>query len=226
MTSFLAVRPGDGRLSDCELTQALVSRRRALPRASLCVRDDLLGRKARGEQVRPNPGLRFGEAGEAWLESQVPGLRPSTVKLYTGAYRNHLAPRWARRRLDTITVEDVAQLVSELRVEGKSEWTIKGVLKAANRTFKFASRRMGWYGVNPVGELEEFERPKTSTAAKRRITAAESWLNARRRARRLATAVHLRRRHRRAPQRVPRTHLGRPRARRSRRRDGDPRTSG
>ena len=30
--------------------------------AARAARDDVLGRKGRGEQVRPNPGLRFGEA--------------------------------------------------------------------------------------------------------------------------------------------------------------------
>jgi hypothetical protein len=35
--------------------------------AARAARDDVLGRKGRGEQVRPNPGLRFGEAGDAWL---------------------------------------------------------------------------------------------------------------------------------------------------------------
>lgn len=57
----------------------------------------------------------------------------------------------------------------ELRAAGKSEWTIAGVLKAVNRIFKFASRRLGWFGANPVGELEDGERPRTGTMAKRRL---------------------------------------------------------
>ena len=60
-------------------------------------------------------------------------------------------------------------MVRELRAAGKSEWTIAGVLKAANRVFKFANRRMGWYGTNPVGQLEDGERPKLSAGPKRRI---------------------------------------------------------
>lgn len=55
-----------------------------------------------------------------------------------------------RRRLDTITVEDMAGLVREPRREGKAERTIAGVIKAANRTFKSAKRRMNWHGQNPV----------------------------------------------------------------------------
>ena len=141
--------------------------------AARAVRDDVLGRKGRGERVRPNPGLRFGDAAEAWLRGQVADLRPATQQIYRSAVETHLRPRWGRRWLDAIGVEEVAALVRELRVAGKSEWTIAGVLKAVNRIFKFASRRLGWFGANPVGELEDGERPRTGTAAKRRLYAGD-----------------------------------------------------
>ncbi|HTA98821.1 MAG TPA: tyrosine-type recombinase/integrase, partial [Solirubrobacteraceae bacterium] len=137
--------------------------------AARAARDDVLGRKGRGERVQPNPRLRFGEAADAWLAGQVAELRPATQAIYSNAIKTHLRPRWGRRRLDTITVEDVAALVRELRKEGKAEWTIAGVVKAANRTFKFAKRRMNWHGQNPVLELEKGERPKVSAAARRPI---------------------------------------------------------
>ena len=133
----------------------------------------MLGRKGRGEQVRPNPGLRFGEAADAWLAGQVAELRPATQAIYRNAVETHLRPRWGRRRLDAIDVNEVAAMVRELRAAGKSEWTIAGVLKAANRVFKFANRRLGWYGTNPVGQLEDGERPKLSAAPKRRIYTRE-----------------------------------------------------
>jgi Phage integrase family len=69
-----------------------------------------------------------------------------------------------------IDVNEVAAMVRELRAAGKSEWTIAGVLKAANRVFKFANRRLGWYGTNPLGQLEDGERPKLSAAPKRRAS--------------------------------------------------------
>jgi len=137
--------------------------------AARAARDDVLGRKGRGERVQPNPRLRFGEAADAWLVGQVAELRPATQAIYSNAIETHLRPRWGRRRLDTITVEDVARLVRELREEGKAEWTIAGVVKAANRTFKFAKRRMNWHSQNPVLELEKGERPKVSAAARRPI---------------------------------------------------------
>lgn len=108
-------------------------------------------------------------AADAWLAGQVAELRLATQAIYSNAIETHLRPRWGRRRLDTITVEDVAGLVRELRKEGKAEWTIAGVVKAANRTFKFAKRRMNWHGQNPVLELEKSERPKVSAAARRPI---------------------------------------------------------
>ena len=137
--------------------------------AARAARDDVLGRKGRGERILPNPRLRFGEAANAWIAGQVAELRPATQAIYANAVETHLRPRWGHRRLDSITVEDVADLVRELRRAGKAEWTIAGVVKAANRTFKFAKRRMNWHGQNPVVELEKGERPKVSPAARRPI---------------------------------------------------------
>jgi len=99
----------------------------------------------------------------------VAELRPATRAIYRNAIETHLRPRWDRRRLDSITVDDVAALIRELRINGKAEWTIAGVVKAAGRVFAFAGRRMSWHGENPVRGLEDGERPRTSATAKRRI---------------------------------------------------------
>jgi integrase len=63
----------------------------------------------------------------------------------------------------------VATLVRELRAAGRAEWTIASIVKAANRTFKFAKRRMSWHGNNPIIELENGDRAKVSAAARRPI---------------------------------------------------------
>lgn len=133
------------------------------------IRDDLLSRKRRGERVQPNPRLRFAEAADGWLSSQVADLRPATQAIYRNAIDNHLRSRWGRRRLDSITVDDAAALVRDLRRAGKAEWTIAGIVTAANRTFKFAKRHMNWYGPNPLADLERTERPRVSAAARRPI---------------------------------------------------------
>lgn len=137
--------------------------------AARAERDAILGAKGKGERVQPNPRLRFDEAADRWLAEQVADLRESTRDIYRRSVDLHLRPRWGRRRLDSITVDDAARLVRELRAEGKSEWTIAGVLKAASRVFKFARRRMNWHGESPTAGLEQRERPKTSTTQRRRI---------------------------------------------------------
>lgn len=132
-------------------------------------RDDKRGAKARGERVAPNPRLQFGAAADRWLAEQVAELRPATRSIYTNAIENHLRPRWGKRRMDSIEVDDAAKLVRELRAEGLAEWTISGIVKVASRVFKFARRRCGWSGENPITLLENGERPKTGSTPERRI---------------------------------------------------------
>lgn len=131
-------------------------------------RDDLLGRKARGDRVQPNPRLRFGEAADRWLDGQVVDLRLATRAVYRNAIDNHLRPRWGRHRLDAITVDDAANLVRDLRADGLADNSIVGIIQVANRVFKYAQRRLDWRGVNPISLMERSERPKAS-GAKRRI---------------------------------------------------------
>ena len=132
-------------------------------------RDRILGDKASGKVVQPNPRLRFGEASMRWLGEQVVDLRETTQANYENSVRIHLRPRWGNRRLDAITVDDAAKLVRELRAEGKAESTIATILRAASRVFKFARRRCGWHGENPIGLLEAGERARVSDTPERRI---------------------------------------------------------
>ncbi|HEX2071013.1 MAG TPA: tyrosine-type recombinase/integrase [Thermoleophilaceae bacterium] len=136
--------------------------------AARAARDDLLGRKARGDRVQPNPRLRFGEAADRWLNGQVVDLRPATQAIYRNAIDNHLRPRWGRHRLDAISVDDAANLVRDLRAGGLADNSIVGIIQVANRVFKYAQRRLDWRGVNPISLMERSERPKAS-GAKRRI---------------------------------------------------------
>lgn len=137
--------------------------------AARSARHKILGAKASGERVRPNPRLKFGEASERWLAEQVAGLRPST-RASSGSYvKHHLAPRWGNRPLSTITVTDAAKLVRELRAQGLAEWTIAGILGCAGRIFKFALRHCEWHGENPIALLQNGERAKVSATPERRI---------------------------------------------------------
>jgi integrase len=132
-------------------------------------RDKILGARAKGERVQPNPKLKFGEAASRWIAEQVCELRRSTQANYRNSIEVHLRPRWGNRRMDHIDVNEAAKLVRELRAEGKAESTIATVLRAASRVFKFARRRCGWHGDNPFALLENGERPRVSEARERRV---------------------------------------------------------
>ncbi len=137
--------------------------------AARALRDELLAQRGRGERVASNPRLRFAEASEKWLAGHVADLRATTRDLYRNAVTRHLLPRYATRRLDTITPDDLALLVRELRAAGLSESSAVIVLGVVNRIYRYSARRLGWAGANPVSLMESSERPKPSQAARRRI---------------------------------------------------------
>src|SRR4051812_32080761 len=136
-------------------------------------RDALLGARANGDRVAPATRLTFGAAADRWLAEQVTQLRETTQANYRNSIEKHLKPRWAARRMDRISVDDCARLVRELRAEGKAESTIATILRAANRVFKFARRRCGWRGENPLSLLEAGERPRLGDAPERRIYSSD-----------------------------------------------------
>jgi integrase len=137
------------------------------------LRDDLLARRGRGDTVAPASRLPFTEAATLWLEGPVQDLRPATQVGYRSAVEQHLCRRYRNRRLDAITADDLAALVRELRQLGKSEATIAAVLGAVGRIYKFAARRLGFTGTNPITLMLSSERPKVSRATLRPIFTPE-----------------------------------------------------
>lgn len=113
--------------------------------------------------------MKFGKAADRFLAERVVDLRPQTRNGYRNSIEKHLRPRFGNRRLDRIGIDDWALLIRELRAEGKAESTIEAILKAARGVYRFAARRMGWFGVQPISLLEPSERPKVSEAPKRRL---------------------------------------------------------
>ena len=138
------------------------------------LRDDLLARRGRGERVAPDPRLRFGKAATEWLAGPVTDLRQTTQYGYRNAVERHLLPRWASSRLDAIGPDDVAAMVRDLRATGMAESSITVVLGVTNRIYRFAARRLGWAGSNPVALLLASERPKPAQARRRPIFEGES----------------------------------------------------
>lgn len=137
------------------------------------LRDELLARRGRGETVATDSRLRFGKAADLWLAGPVLDLRPATKAGYRSAVEHHLRPRFENRRLDSITADDLAMLVRDMRAEGKSEATIAAVLGAASRIYKFAARRLGFTGMNPTTLMLPSERPKVSLSKRRPIFTPE-----------------------------------------------------
>lgn len=129
-------------------------------RAAEAALADIKARRGKGERVAPSPRLTFAEAAEAWMEAQGARLRPATQAAYGSSLRMHLLPRWGRRRLDQLDVDDVARLIEDMQRAGYKPWTIRGVLTPAGRVFDFARRRLGWAGANPVRALDKGERPR------------------------------------------------------------------
>lgn len=141
-------------------------------RAARARRDDIAGRKSRGEQVRPNPKLRFGESADQWWRAKATRLRPATQSAY-GASLKHLRERWANTRLDDITVGDVARFITDMEMRGYAGWTIKGALTVLGRIFDHALRHLAWRGSNPVRALDRDERPRSDEREKRILSADE-----------------------------------------------------
>jgi integrase len=137
--------------------------------AARAVRDQLLAQRHRGELTAARPRLRFRDAAEAWLAGPVQDLRPRTDECYRNAVHTHLMPRYATMRLDSISPDDLAGLVRELRDAGLSESTCAIVIGVANRIYRFSARRLDWSGINPVSLMLSSERPKPSQTKRRRI---------------------------------------------------------
>jgi integrase len=116
------------------------------------------GRLRRGEQVRPSRAT-FGDLVEQWMAQLTVGER--TRELYAANMRLHLLPRFERRRVQDITVDDVAKMIADMQADGKAGWTIRNQLTTLSGFFTWASSpRRGYTPANPVRQLEPRERPR------------------------------------------------------------------
>ena len=118
-------------------------------------RADLMSRIGRGERVAPSK-LTFADYADTWLDGQEGRLRPTTHALYETYVRVHVKPRLGRRRLQAITVNDVAALIGEMQKgvryierDGRviretggayAAWTIRGVVTVLGRVMGSAAR--------------------------------------------------------------------------------------
>lgn len=140
------------------------------------VRAELVTRVTSGERIAPSK-VTLAEFANEWLGQQQGRLRPTTYRLYSSYLEQHINPRLGNRKLHSITVEDVAALITDMeqgwryrerenklaRIQGKpfAAWTIRGVLVVLGRVLGRAAR-LGAINANPVRRLEREERPKST----------------------------------------------------------------
>jgi integrase len=132
-------------------------------------RAELRLRRRRGERIQPTRQT-FEEYAREWLERQ--DVRPRTREIYTWALEQHLIPRLGRRRLDQISVDDVAALIAAMRRQGLKGWTITSALRPLSIMLAQAARR-GRIPVNPLTQLERGERPRHDDQRPKRILSLE-----------------------------------------------------
>lgn len=109
------------------------------------------------------PELRFARVAGWWIERyerrvEAGERRERSIENHRYQLNKHLLPVLGRRLIRTLSVEDVASLMTEIRAAGKSEKTVAGALATLHSIVRFALRN-GWMAQNPIGRLESAERP-------------------------------------------------------------------
>jgi integrase len=109
--------------------------------------------------TQPVPVLA--EYGIAWLESISGLVSPRTLEAYGTRLKRNVFPLLGERRLDEVGLDEILRLISDMRSGGYSGSTIRATLTPLSRLFAQAVRR-GLIPVNPIGQLDRSERPRTS----------------------------------------------------------------
>jgi integrase len=132
-------------------------------------RAELMLRRRRGARIEP-VRQTFEQYAWAWLERQP--VRERTREVHSWALREHLIPYFGRRRLDQITVDDVAGFIAAMRRKGLRGSTTLTALRPLSRILAHAARR-GAIPVNPCSQLERGERPRLDDQRPKRILTLE-----------------------------------------------------
>lgn len=133
-------------------------------------RGEILAKRGRGERVMPSAHVTLAKAIDAYMETAR--LRPSTKKLYKHNLDRPELRHLQRRKVASITIDDLAKFVRQLEAQGLAGSTIRNALIAISAVFTLAVRR-GWTPTNPVRGLTRSERPKAGKHARRVLTPDE-----------------------------------------------------
>jgi Phage integrase, N-terminal SAM-like domain len=99
------------------------------------------GRQAGEGQARRLLTDHVSEYAAEWIEAQEGRLRPKTLRGYRDHLRLHVEPRLGKRRLTSITVDDLAAVLADRQRAGYAGRTIRGTLTVLSRLFGSAARR-------------------------------------------------------------------------------------
>lgn len=152
------------------------------------------GDMARGVRVAPQRNLTVSKAAEAWFEA-TGHLRPATRAAYRSSLDTHVLPTFGRRRLDSVTPDDVAHWAQHARslayrvdcdrrsfpddperterkrpTEPYRARTINLALVTLHRIYAHAIRRQGFAGTSQVAALDRAERPSDEAKPKTILT--------------------------------------------------------
>ncbi len=128
-------------------------------------------------KVPVSPRLRFETVAGWWVErfeaKVAAGERhPRTLEAHRYQLDRHLLPALGRRAIASLTVDDVAELLHQLRRAGRSAKTSASALATLQSVLRFA-RRCGWIVADPVELLEHDERPRPQRRRQRVLGRAE-----------------------------------------------------
>lgn len=164
---------------------AVCARRAGRLHFRTCGRDLGAARRAREEliaaleagRVPASPRLRLDTVAGRWsarFEAMVAAgeRHPRTYEAHRFHLDHDILPRLGHRRIGSLGVEDVVDLIGELRAAGRSPKTTANALATLQSVLRFARRR-GWITADPVELLEPQERPRHRRRRQRVLGRAE-----------------------------------------------------
>lgn len=110
----------------------------------------------------PERRMTFADVDDRYLHhvEHVMERKPSTVHDYRLMLRGHLAPFFAGKPIEKITVDDVGAYIAAKARAGLSSKTVSNHLNFAHGVFGFAVKR-GMASANPVGAVDRPRAPST-----------------------------------------------------------------
>lgn len=101
------------------------------------------------------------EAGKRLVANlEALGRKRATIEAYDSLRRIHVAPFFAGRSLDSVTVEDLEAFIRERARKGKSPKTIRNALGFLHSIFELGLRK-GWATSNPCKLVEKPRDPQS-----------------------------------------------------------------